>query len=303
MAELVDAFRATAARERARLDEETDRRRQALVDQVRAREASEVERIRELAASDMKGIEAWVAGEKERIRRERERRTNELNEDLELSLADHHSQIEVEIQSVERVIATYRAAVDAFFERLDGETDLVMIAQQAAQRPAFPTIDSLATAVATDTTDLIDAEPEIAEGSLSGVEDEARSAGNMAAGAESVAGDGASVAGDGARVTGDGETQDKAGPALVGVMDPNAADEPVESFAAPSEASPEPVSAASSESPGGVHTAGDRAEPVTAPVGANHGNSGSLLQSMPVKQPMGWLRRHVISGEGTNGET
>lgn len=296
LAELVDAFRATAARERTRLGEETDRRRQTLVDQIRAREATEVERIRELAASDMKGIEAWVAGEKERIRRERERRTTELNEDLDLSLSEHHSKIEVEIQGVESVIATYREAVEAFFEGLEGETDLVIIAQEAAKPPAFPTIDSLAKSIATDTANHVEAEPVSAEASSAGIDDEAGGAGSVAGGAESVAAGGEIPAVD-------VEARDEAERALVGVMDPDAAGEPVESLAAPPEASPEPASAGPSEPPDDGGMAGDRAEPVTAPVGANDRSSSSLLQSMPVKQPMGWLRRHVISGEGTNGES
>jgi len=200
LAELVHALQTTAAHERARIGEETERRRQALIDQIRGREASEVERIRELAAEDMQAIEAWVAGEKDRIRRERDLRTTELNEDLELSVSQHHSKIEVEIERVESVISTYRADVEAFFERLDGETDLVKIAQQASRRPAFPTLDSLASAVATEA-----AESDVAE--AAGLDDEA----------------------DGARSgVGSAETTEVTEPTLVGVMDPEAAAEPAE---------------------------------------------------------------------------
>lgn len=282
LAELVHALQSTAAHERTRIGEETERRRQALVDQVRAREASEVERIRELAAEDMKAIEAWVAGEKDRIRRERERRTTELNEDLELSLSEHHSKIEVEIQSVESVIATYRADVEAFFERLEGETDLVMIAQQAARRPAFPTLDSLAIPVATDAGDAAEAEPVTAEASPADVDDGARGAGTGAGGAG---------------------TADVADATLVGVMDPEAAAEPVESWATPPETNPEPVPAGSFDEADDRGAAGEQADPVTAAIGQGGGNSGTLLQSIPVSHPMGWLRRHVTSGDQTNGES
>jgi hypothetical protein len=289
VAELVHALQTTVAHERARIGEETERRRQALVDQVRAREASEVERIRELAAEDMKAIEAWVAGEKDRIRRERERRTTELNEDLELSLSEHHSKIEVEVQSVEGVIATYRADVEAFFERLDGETDLVMIAQQAARRPAFPTLDSLAIPVATDAGDAAEAEPVTAEASPADVDDGAGGPATGASGSEIEAGG--------------AETGDAGEPTLVGVMDPEAAAEPVESWAAPQESSPEPVPAGSFQTVDDGGPAGEQAEPVSAAIGSSGGNSGSLLQSIPVKQPMGWLRRHVTSGDQAHGES
>ena len=289
LAELVHAFQTTAARERARIGEETQRRRQALVDQVRAREAAEVERIRELAAEDMKVIEAWVAGEKDRIRRERERRATELKEDLELSLSEHHSKIEAEIQSVESVMATYLADVEAFFEHLGDETDLVTIAQQAAKRPAFPTLDSLATRGATDAPDAVEEEPVTAEASPTGVDDEPGGAETVAAGAATA------IVGE--------ETPDEAEPALVGVMDPPAPAEAVESWAGPPEASPEPVPAGSSDAVGDGGAASETAEPVTAAIGASGRNSDSLLRSIPVSQPMGWLRRHVTSGDETNGES
>jgi hypothetical protein len=279
LAELVHALQTTAAHERARIGEETERRRQALIDQVRGREASEVERIRELAAEDMKAIEAWVAGEKDRIRHERERRTTELNEDLELSLSEHHSKIEVEIQSVESVIATYRADVEAFFERLDGETDLVMIAQQASRRPAFPTLDSLVSALAIEAAE---AESAIAEASAAGVDDEADGAGSGA---------------------GSAATTEVTEPTLVGVMDPRAAAEPPESWPAPTETSPEPAPTGSVEEAGDGGAAGQQAEPVTATIGPSGGNSGAILQSIPVSHPMGWLRRHVTNGDPPNGES
>jgi hypothetical protein len=279
LAELVQAFQTTAARERARIGEETERRRQALIDQVRGREASEVERIRELAAEDMKAIEAWVAGEKDRIRRERERRTAELNDDLELSLSEHHSKIEVEIQGVESVIATYRADVEAFFEGLDGETDLVMIAQQAARRPAFPTLESLVSAVAARAAE---AETAVAETSAAGLDDEDD-------GPEGGAGSAAST--------------EATEPTLVGVMDPEAAAEPAESWPAPMENSPEPVPTGSVEETGDDGADSQQAAQVTAMIGRSGSDSGSILQSIPVSHPMGWLRRHVTSGNPSNGES
>jgi hypothetical protein len=52
LTELVRAMQTTAGLERVRTGEDTERRRQAHIDGVRAREASEADRMRELAADD-----------------------------------------------------------------------------------------------------------------------------------------------------------------------------------------------------------------------------------------------------------
>jgi hypothetical protein len=108
--------------------------------------------MRELAGEDMKAIEAWVASETTRIQLERERREKDLNQDLETSLAEHHAKIEREIETVETAIATYRAEVAVFFGALDSETDPVLIAQQAARRPVFPSLDAADDATTPATT-------------------------------------------------------------------------------------------------------------------------------------------------------
>jgi hypothetical protein len=140
LAELVRAMQTTASLERTRIREDTDRRRDAHIEEVRAREAAEADRMRELAGDDLKSIDAWAAGETKRIQLERERREKELNADLETSLAGHRAKIDREIEGVEAAIASYRAEVDLFFERLDRETDPVLIAQHAGRRPVFPTL-------------------------------------------------------------------------------------------------------------------------------------------------------------------
>lgn len=142
LTELVHAMQTTAGLERVRTSEESDRRRQAHIDAIRAREASQAERIRELAAEDMKAIEAWVAAETTRIQAERERRATELNTDLETSLSEHHAKIEREIESVETAVASYRTEVAEYFEALDRETDPVQIAHQASRRPVFPSLET-----------------------------------------------------------------------------------------------------------------------------------------------------------------
>ena len=87
-------------------------------------------------------------------------------------------------------------------------------------------------------------------------------------------------------------------PEVVGVMDPAAPAEPVESWAAAPEASTAPDPVASSIDVDQAGTASQADEPVasteqavTAAVSPTIGGGGALLQSIPAKRPMSWLRR------------
>ena len=249
LAELVRTMQATAGLERIRIGEAIERRRQERVEQVQERKASEADRMRVLAAEDMAAIEAWVDGETARIKLERERRETAVREDLDTSLAEHASKIDQEIEGIEAALATYRAEVDAYFERLDGETDPVVIAQQAARRPAFPALDAVGEPVET--------ESQVAP------EEETASA----------------------------ETASADEPAVVGVMDPGAPADPVESWAASPDAVATPAPAEGADDDRQAVTLPAREEAGHDAVRATIGGPGALLQSVPAKRPMSWLRR------------
>ena len=276
LTELARAMQATAGAQRVRIGEDTERRRQAHIDMVRAREASEADRMRELAAEDMKAIEAWADGERKRIQLERHRRATELHEDLDLSLAEHRSKIDLEIEGVERAIAAYRGEVEAFFDGLEGETDVVLIAQHAAWRPVFPTLDAVADAGDVPAADAVEAERPTEEAP----KDAPRSGSD---------GDGAGGAGTGA-----GE------PPVVGVMDPQAQAEPAESWSATPETSPEPAPAEASSDAEQAGETQESAEPVAATAGASHNAVSSLFESVQVLRPMAWLRREANGGDRSN---
>jgi hypothetical protein len=276
LAELVRAMQTTAGLERVRVGEDIERRRQTHIDGVRAREASEADKMRELASEDMKAIEAWVETETQRIQLERQRRATVLDEDLETSLSEHRSKIDREIEAVEKAIAAYRAEVDAYFDDLDRETDPILIAQQAAKRPVFPALETIAidyavpsaeAAEVTDATAAADTEPS---------SDEPPSEGP-----------------DGG-VSGAGST-DATEPSYVGVMDPEAQAEPAESWAPQPETSPEPAPAGAAEDGDQPGRIAEQAEPVAAESRLDHG-AGSLFQSVPVLRPMGWLWREANGG-------
>lgn len=83
-------------------------------------------------------------------------------------------------------------------------------------------------------------------------------------------------------------TSEGSEPALVGIMDPHAAPEPIESWAPPVETAPEPA---------------EQAEPVAAGTAPGESNGGSLIQTVPVHRPMSWLRRDANGGDHPNPDS
>ena len=268
VSQLVHAMQTTAALERVRIGEDIERRRQAHIEEVRGRQATEADRMRELAGDDLKAIQAWADGEASRIEVERERRATALQKDLEISLVEHGSKIDREIEGVEMAIATYRAHVDAFFEGLDHETDPILIAQQAARRPIFPTLDALVETVSASPATPVEAKP------------------SAEAEPPASAGDG----GPAAPAAGASE------PPWVGVMDPETAAAPVESWTTPPQKTPEPASAGASDG-GEQGAAQGSAEPVGVAVGPSDDGNTSLFESIAVLRPMAWLRREANGGD------
>jgi hypothetical protein len=143
LADLAKAMQSTAATEQARNAEGTEQKRQSHIDAIRAREALEAEQLRELAKDDVKGIDAWSDGEIKRVKLERERRIAARREQLQVRLEEHRTVVGREVDAVESAVASYRAEIDEYFRRLEGETDPVAIARYAGNRPAFPDLDQI----------------------------------------------------------------------------------------------------------------------------------------------------------------
>jgi hypothetical protein len=143
LGELARAMQATAGQERERLVGDTDRRRSARIDEIRAREKAEADRMRELAAEDQSAIDSWAETEIARIKAEQDRRAEALGADLETSLGQHRELIAQEIDRVETAVATYRSEIETFFDALERETDPVAIAHLATKRPVFPSLDTV----------------------------------------------------------------------------------------------------------------------------------------------------------------
>ena len=283
--ELVRAMQTTAGVERARTVEETERRRQVRIDDVRAREATQADRIRELAAGDQKAIETWADAEMKRIQAERERRTTELNKDLETSLALHHAEINREVEGIETVIAAYRAEVATYFDSFDHSTDPVLIAQQAARRPVFPALDAAPQTVA--------APEEVAAPEAVAAPVEITAAGAVEAESLEAVEAVAEPPADGAtpeEPSADAASSEPKEPAVIAVMVPAGQTEPSESWTVPTGARPETAEPSEPEA----------TEPVGAASGVSQVGTGSLINTVPVHRPMSWLRRDSNEGDRSN---
>ena len=143
LADLARVMQAAAGAERIRISEESERRRTAHLEVIRARETSEADELRALAEGDVKAVDSRADTEIERIQSERERRIVSRRAELSQRLDDHRLLIGREVDAVEAAIASYRTEVEAYFSRLDGEVDPVAIAQAAGSRPTFPALDTI----------------------------------------------------------------------------------------------------------------------------------------------------------------
>ena len=143
LGDLARVMQSTVASEQARNTEVAEQRRKAHVDGIREREAEEIEELRELAKDDIKGIDAWSEGEIKRIKLERERRIASRREQLQTRLEEHRAVVGREVDAVEAAVANYRTEMEQFFGRLGGETDPIAIASLAGKQPAFPDLKAI----------------------------------------------------------------------------------------------------------------------------------------------------------------
>jgi hypothetical protein len=290
LADLARVMQAAAGAERVRISEDSERRRTAHLELIRARETSGADELRVVAEGDVKAIDSWADTEIERIQSERERRTVSRRAELSQRLEDHRLLIGREVDAVEAAIAAYRTEVEAYFGRLDAEADPVAIAQAAGSRPTFPDLDT----IGPDGAPVDMAGPATDEGAAADATDD----------------DAPPATGDSGLV-GVMETDVAAGSAELSGEGVEPRDQPVEATADTIEGGSDAETAAGVEPPSGV-------EPVAGVVvGAEPGqsvettaqsnvvaprSSAALLRAVPTARPMGsWFRRD--GGAGGHSET
>lgn len=275
LADLARVMQAAAGAERLRTAEESERRRTAHLELIRARETSGADELRVVAEGDIKAIDSWADTEIERIQSERERRTVSRRAELSQRLDDHRLLIGREVDAVEAAIAAYRTEVEAYFVQLDAEEDPVAIAKAAGSRPTFPDLDT----IGPDRAPVDVAGPATSEGAV------------------------ADASGDDPPAAGDGDPPATGDSGLIGVMDADAAtdstelpsegvaaDQPVEATADTTEEPPSGV-----EPGAGVEVGEEPGQSVETTAQSNvvaPRSSAALLRAVPTARPMGsWFRR------------
>jgi hypothetical protein len=138
---LVPAMHEAARSYRARLAEELQLRRVAVMSGIRDDRRAEALRARKAAAQNRLAVDAWAATAQRQIKSERQRRKVEIAADLRRTLREQNQQVERRVKGIAAALAAYRAELDAFFDAIAEERDPVTIAQRARRPPAFPVLD------------------------------------------------------------------------------------------------------------------------------------------------------------------
>lgn len=137
----VPAMHEAARSYQARLAEEFQLRRVAVMTGIRDDRRAEALRARKAAAQNRRAVDAWAATVQRQIKSERQRRKVEIAADLRRTLREQNQQVERRVKGIEATLAAYRAELDAFFDAIAQERDPVTIAQRARRPPAFPVLD------------------------------------------------------------------------------------------------------------------------------------------------------------------
>jgi GNAT superfamily N-acetyltransferase len=138
--ELSRAMHAAALSQHQRLVEDVARLRAAQAASVKARTASEAEQLKKTSQADIKEIDAWAKAATELIAAERVRRIDARRERLQAELVRQDIIAEREMMAVEVTIEDHQAALEAFFGRLEMETDPTSIASIASDLPSLPSL-------------------------------------------------------------------------------------------------------------------------------------------------------------------
>ena len=144
--ELTRAMHAAAASQRERIEPNLERRRTDLLDAIAVRAGSQIEELKASSEDDIKAIDAWAKAETEKIKLDRSRRIEARRAELARQLARQEAIRGREAVAVEAAIDAYRAEMDAFFGRIERESDPASIARVASTIPPFPRLSEIAEA-------------------------------------------------------------------------------------------------------------------------------------------------------------
>jgi hypothetical protein len=144
MADLTTAIRSTAiaARDQALAQVDTDVAK--VIETIRSGSKEGEDALRVRSDEDITRIKEWSRAEIARIKEATEGRIDARKLGLDQELAAHAAAIEGRVNEVEETATTYRAAMEAYAERLTSEEDPARLATMAESMPEPPVLDTLA---------------------------------------------------------------------------------------------------------------------------------------------------------------
>ena len=108
---------------------------------IKAASAEEAAAIKQAAEDDVAAVREWSKAELARVREETEARISTRREALEHETKAHAAKVEARTERVQRIVATFEAAMAEFFETLLAETDPARVALLAEQLPEPPSLE------------------------------------------------------------------------------------------------------------------------------------------------------------------
>lgn len=177
LGELARAMHAAAASQYERINAELEGRRAQQVEAIATRARSEIEGLKAGSGVDISAIDAWAKAETEKIKQERLRRIDARRAQLAAQL-EHREAVQAhEVLAIEAAIDGHRTEIDAFFGRMERETDPAAIARVASMLPPFPVLAQVVEeahrqiATSGGASEAVDAESGVDESRLIGVMD------------------------------------------------------------------------------------------------------------------------------------
>ncbi len=144
--ELSRAMLRAALAQHRRMIDEVGRLRSTQAEAIKVRTAGEAEQLKRDSEADIREIDVWAQTATELIAAERVRRIDARRERLQAQLARQDVISQRELMAVDVALEDHEAALEAFFTRLESETDPAAIARLASAVPSLPSLSDAAEA-------------------------------------------------------------------------------------------------------------------------------------------------------------
>ncbi|HEY3334166.1 MAG TPA: hypothetical protein VGK16_02925 [Candidatus Limnocylindrales bacterium] len=142
MADLSAAIRATAEAAQAQTLDQVATDSQQVVEAIRASSTDGAAALKSRSDEDLAAIREWSKAEIARIREETDERITARKATLEDELAGHAAAVERRVEEVNAEVARFEAAMAAYRDRLERESDPARLATMAEEVPETPTFEA-----------------------------------------------------------------------------------------------------------------------------------------------------------------